>query len=162
MKSFCYINGLFSYELLILPVRGLIKKARQYNTIYKERGALLMRASTFFLGLATGAVAAAVTVLYSTPQSGNEFRSSVKNASTDLKETFNDAKEKISKLNGSVANLAKEVKDGIPETVDGLKQSFENWQEATEPNKKRLEKELAAIQEALDSLEQSIIAQQKQ
>ena len=32
-----------------------------------------MKASTFFLGLAAGSVAAAVTVLYSTPQSGNEL-----------------------------------------------------------------------------------------
>ena len=65
-------------------------------------------------------------------------------------------------LNGSVANLAKEAKETIPEAVDGLKHSFENWQDATEPNKKRLEKELSAIQNALDSLEQSIVAHQKQ
>lgn len=120
-----------------------------------------MKASTFFIGLATGTVAAAITVLYSTPKSGSELRTSVKNASTDLKESFNDVKEKVNKLNGSVANLAKEAKDTVPDAVNGLKQSFEKWQEVTEPNKKRLEKELSAIQDALDSLEKSIIAQQK-
>ena len=51
-----------------------------------------MKASTFFLGLATGTVAAAITVLYSTPKSGSELRTTVKSASTDLKEMFNDVK----------------------------------------------------------------------
>ena len=39
-----------------------------------ERSVIIhMKASTFFLGLAAGSVAAAVTVLYSTPQSGMNF-----------------------------------------------------------------------------------------
>jgi gas vesicle protein len=54
-----------------------------------------MKASTFFLGLATGTVAAAITVLYSTPKSGSEIRTSVKSASTDFKETFGDIKQKV-------------------------------------------------------------------
>ncbi len=54
-----------------------------------------MKASTFFLGVATGSVAAAVTVLYSTPQSGNELRTSVKSASADMKEKFKDVKVKV-------------------------------------------------------------------
>lgn len=117
-----------------------------------------MKASTFFLGLATGTVAAAITVLYSTPKSGSEIRTSVKNASADWKDTFSDIKVKVNKLKGSVSNLSKEQ---IPEAIDGIKQSFGQRSDSAEPTKKRLEKELTAIQDALDSLEKSIIAHQK-
>ncbi|AOV06885.1 YtxH domain-containing protein [Sporosarcina ureilytica] len=120
-----------------------------------------MKASTFFLGLATGAVAAAVTVLYSTPKSGNEIRSTVKNASSDWKGTFNDIKVKVNNLKGSVADLAQDAKEQVPEAIDGLKQSFDKWQGSKLPTEKRLERDLTAIQDALDSLEKSIIAHQK-
>lgn len=120
-----------------------------------------MKASTFFLGIATGTVAAAITVLYSTPKSGSEIRTTVRDASTDLLEMCDDVKVKIIKLKGSISKLTKEAKETIPEAVDGLKQSFDKWQQTTEPNKNRLEQELSAIQDALESLEQTIAAQQK-
>jgi len=120
-----------------------------------------MKASTFFLGIATGTVAAAITVLYSTPKSGSEIRTTVKDASTDLLEMCDDVKVKIIKLKGSISKLTKEAKETIPEAVDGFKQSFDKWQQTTEPNKNRLEQELSAIQDALESLEQTIAAQQK-
>ncbi len=120
-----------------------------------------MKASTFFIGLATGTVAAAITVLYSTPKSGSEFRTSVKSASTDLKEMLGDVKEKVSNLKDSVSDLTKEAKETIPGTVGDVKQSFEKWQQATEPNRQHMEQELSAIQAALEKLEQSITAQQK-
>ena len=120
-----------------------------------------MKASTFFLGIVTGTAAAAITVLYSTPKSGADLRTSVKDASLDLKEMCSDITEKITKLNGSILKLTKEAKETLPGAVDGLKQSFDTWQQTTEPNKNRLELELSAIQEALENLEQSIAAQQK-
>ena len=121
----------------------------------------IMKASTFFLGLTTGAIAAAVTVLYSTPKSGSEIRSTVKTAGSDWKENFYDLKIKIGKLKGSIASLSRDAKDQIPDAVDYVKQSVGNWKESTEPTKERLEKELIAIQETLESLERSILSQQK-
>lgn len=120
-----------------------------------------MKASTFFLGLATGTAAAAITVLYSTPKPGREIRSSLTLASVDWKEKFKDISESLCKLKNSVTHLTKEAKETIPTAVDGLKQSFDTWQQATEPNRKRLENELVAIQEAIENLEQTIIAQKK-
>ena len=141
-------------------MRGLIKLVK--GILFLKKGVrYFMKASTFFLGLATGTVAAAVTVLYSTPKSGSEFRTTVKGASTDLKEMFNDVKLKVNNLKGSVSTLTKEAKETVPGAVEGIKQSFGKWQETTEPNKSRLEKELSAIQEALENLEQSIAAHQK-
>jgi gas vesicle protein len=120
-----------------------------------------MKVSTFFLGLAAGSVAAAVTVLFSTPQSGNELRTSVKSASADMKEKFKDVKVRVDRLKESVSHLTKEAKETVPVAIEGIKDSVEKWQQSTEPNKDRLENEIAAIQTALEELEQTIAAQQK-
>lgn len=120
-----------------------------------------MKASTFFVGLAAGTVAAAITVLYSTPQSGSELRSSVKSASTDMKEMFQDLKEKVSDLKVSISKLTKEAKETVPSVVEDMKDSVEQWQDVTKSNKARMEKELSAIQTALEKLEKTIAAQQK-
>lgn len=115
-----------------------------------------MKASTFFIGLATGAVTAAVTVLYSTPQPGSELRDSVKNASLELKDKLKDVKGQVADLKDSVTDLSKDAKDLVPETVEEMKVSVADWKRSTEHNKKRLEKEISAIQTALDDLEKSI------
>lgn len=120
-----------------------------------------MKASTFFIGLAAGSVAAAITVLYSTPQSGSELRTSVKNASTDMKEMFQDVKEKVSDLKVSISKLTKEAKETVPNAIEDIKDSVEQWQDVTKSNKVRMEKELSAIQEAIENLEKTIAAQQK-
>ena len=114
------------------------------NTIRKERSTpLIMKASTFFFGLAAGTVAAAVTVLYSTPQSGSELRTSVKSASTDMKEMFQDVKDKISEFKSiHFKTVLRKQKKLSLDAVDGIKESIEQWQQATEPNKERMEREL--------------------
>ncbi|QTD42833.1 YtxH domain-containing protein [Sporosarcina sp. Te-1] len=120
-----------------------------------------MKASTFVLGIIAGSAAAAVTVLYSTPQSGKELRSSVKSASSDLKYKLQDVKVKLADMKHSVKHLANEAKEYIPQTVDGVKESIEKWQMSTASNQVRLEKEILAIQNSLEELEKSIAAQNR-
>jgi gas vesicle protein len=120
-----------------------------------------MKASTFFIGLAAGSVAAAITVLYSTPQSGSQLRTSVKDASSEMKGLFKDVKVKVDDLKESISHLAKEAKETVPTTIDGIKGSVEQWQQSTESNRERMEKEIAAIQTALEELERNIATWQK-
>ncbi|PIC63106.1 hypothetical protein CSV79_13535 [Sporosarcina sp. P13] len=114
-----------------------------------------MKASTFFIGLAAGAVTSAIAVLYSTPQPGSELRSSVKSASLEMKDKLKDVKGKVADLKESVTDLSEEAKEIVPETVQGMKDSVEDWKRSAQHNKKRLEKEISAIQTALEDLEKS-------
>ena len=120
-----------------------------------------MKASTFFIGLAAGSVAAAVTVLYSTPQSGSQLRTSVRDASSDMKFMFKDVKVKVDDLKESISHLTKEARETVPPTIDGIKGSVDQWQQSTESNRERMEKEIAAIQTAIEELEQNFVKQQK-
>lgn len=115
-----------------------------------------MKASTFFLGLATGLVAGAATTLFSTPQSGQEFRSSVKTSSSDWKEKVTDVKEKVNNLKEAVNHLKEQTITVVPEAADGLKASLETWKESTGPAKEHLQLEILAIQNAIEALQSSI------
>lgn len=120
-----------------------------------------MKASTFFIGLASGAAVGAVAALFSTPTSGSDLRKSVKNASNDWKEKFVDVKKQVSNLKNSVAELTKESKEKVPETIEGVKVSLQTWQEETSPIQDRLQGEITAIQNSLDQLEKAMAEARK-
>ena len=120
-----------------------------------------MRASRFFLGLATGLAAGAATALFSAPQSGQEFRTTVKSSSSEWKEYLNELKEKVNGLKESINHLTEEAKSQLPEAVDGLKASLETWTESTAPAKEHLQLEIMAIQNAIEELQNTISKDKK-
>ncbi len=117
-----------------------------------------MKASTFFLGLTTGSIAAAVTVLYSTPKSGNEMRQSLKMTRSDWREAFQELKLKTNQLTDSISNLSTEQ---LPIAVNRFKKSVDQLKDPTEQTQKRFEEELIAIQESLEKLEQSVLSESR-
>lgn len=120
-----------------------------------------MKASNFFIGLATGLATGAAATLFSTPQSGEELRTSVKSASTDWKEKLADLKEQVNQLKESINHLKIEAKTQIPPAMEGLKQSMAEWQEGTAPAKEHLQLEIMAIQNAIEELQKSISKDKK-
>lgn len=120
-----------------------------------------MKASRFFLGLATGLAAGAATALFSAPQSGQEFRTTVKSSSSEWKEYLNELKEKVNGLKESINHLTEEAKSQLPEAVDGLKASLETWTESTAPAKEHLQLEIMAIQNAIEELQNTISKDKK-
>lgn len=120
-----------------------------------------MKASNFFVGLATGLAAGAAATLFSTPQSGEKLRTSVKTASTDWKEKLADVKEQVDNLKESINTLKIEAKTHVPPAMDGLKQSMTEWQEGTAPAKEHLQLEILAIQNAIEELQKSITKDKK-
>ncbi|WP_052131515.1 YtxH domain-containing protein [Planococcus sp. CAU13] len=120
-----------------------------------------MKASNFFIGLATGLAAGAAATLFSTPQSGEELRGSVKTASSDWKEKLADVKVQIDQLKESINTLKTEASTQVPVVVDGLKQSMAKWQEETGPAKEHLQLEILAIQNAIEELQKTISKDKK-
>ncbi|MBT2571857.1 YtxH domain-containing protein [Planococcus sp. ISL-110] len=120
-----------------------------------------MKASRFFLGLATGVAVGAATALFSAPQSGQEFRTTVKSTSSEWKEYLNELKVKVNGLKESVNHLTEEAKSQLPEAVDGLKASLETWTESTAPAKEHLQLEIMAIQNAIEELQNTLSKDKK-
>ena len=120
-----------------------------------------MKASTFFLGLATGLAAGAATALFSAPQSGQELRTTMKSSSSEWKEYLNELKVKVNGLKESINHLTEEAKSQLPEAVDGLKSSLETWTESTGPAKEHLQLEIMAIQNAIEELQNTLSKDKK-
>ena len=120
-----------------------------------------MKASRFFLGLATGLAAGAATALFSAPQSGQELRTTMKSSSSEWKEYLNELKEKVNGLKESINHLTEEAKAQLPDAVDGLKASLETWTESTAPAKEHLQLEIMAIQNAIEELQNTISKDKK-
>ncbi|ANU23906.1 YtxH domain-containing protein [Planococcus donghaensis] len=120
-----------------------------------------MKASRFFLGLTTGLAAGAAAALFSAPQSGQDFRSSVKSASSEWKDYLTELKDKVNGLKESINHLSEEAKSQLPEAVEGLKASLETWTESTAPAKEHLQLEIMAIQNAIEELQNTISKDKK-
>lgn len=120
-----------------------------------------MKASTFLFGLAAGLFAGSAAVLFSTPQSGSELRTTVKSASSDWKVKLSEVKYQFSDLKQSIAKLTKESKNQVPETVEELKKSVQKWQKETAPIQANLQNEIESIQMAMEELEKSLMKHQK-
>lgn len=115
-----------------------------------------MKVSNLLLGIATGAIVGASTVLLSTPQSGGELRSSLKSTSLDFKDKLSDVKLQIQDLKNSISKLTKDSKVVVPETIEGLKASITEWKEETGPLQEQLQAEINSIQQAIEELEKTL------
>ncbi|TQR19047.1 YtxH domain-containing protein [Psychrobacillus vulpis] len=120
-----------------------------------------MKTTHFILGILTGAVVGASTVLLSTPQSGGEFRSTLKSTSLDVRDKVSDVKQQLQQLKNSITLLGKESKEVIPQTIDELKSSVAQWQNETAPIQEQLQAEITSIQQAVEELERTLPKPQK-
>lgn len=119
-----------------------------------------MKQSNFLLGVLAGSVAASVTVLLTTSQSGEQLRENMKAKSCNLQSMIEDIKVKANELVQSIQHLTAEAKSNLPETIEDIKQSVMAWQQSTEPHKNNLTLEIDSIQKSIEQLEQQIAKQQ--
>ena len=69
-----------------------------------------MKAKPFLLGLTTGIIGGTIAVLFSTPQSGQQLRASVKQNVDQTKGMLLDVKQQVGTVKQSVNTLTNEVK----------------------------------------------------
>lgn len=119
-----------------------------------------MKGSTLLRGILLGSVTAAVTVLLTTPQSGDQLRRNVRRKMDTFELTMDDLKQKVEEVKFSIQHLTNEAKATLPQTIEGLKQSILGFQRETEPNRTKLTSEIESIQRSLDQLEEQLAKQQ--
>lgn len=115
-----------------------------------------MKAKPFLIGLATGIIGGTVAVLFSTPQSGQQLRSTLKQNADQTKGMLLDVKQQVGTVKYSVNTLTNEVKNNIPQIINDLKQTITTFTEEIEPNKNNLQQELDALQNSISEIEKNI------
>ncbi|UZM98977.1 YtxH domain-containing protein [Lysinibacillus sp. MHQ-1] len=83
-----------------------------------------MKAKPFLIGLATGIIGGTAAVLFSTPQSGQQLRTTLKQNVDQTKGMLLDVKQQVGTVKHSVNTLTNEVKNNIPQIINDLKQTI--------------------------------------
>ena len=115
-----------------------------------------MKTNSFLLGIVSGAVVAAASVLLSTPKAGSDVRLSIKNQSAVAKNQLIDVKVQTAHVKQSISTLTNEVKNNIPTIINELKTTFESFNKDIEPNLNNLQNEVKALNESMDKIEKNI------
>lgn len=115
-----------------------------------------MKTKTFLIGLTAGLVGGTIAALFSTPQSGQQLRSTIKSNTERTKENFQDVKLQLSNVNESIHTLTNEAKNNIPLIINDLKTSIDSFSTEIEPSKNNLQQEIKALQNSISSIEKNI------
>lgn len=107
-------------------------------------------------GLLVGFAAGAASTLLSTPQSGKEFRGTIKHTKDNWSDHMLEIQMNLQQVKESVQQVSKEGKESILTVVEELKESVQAWKRESDPAINNLQEELAAIQATMEELERTI------
>ena len=122
----------------------------------KEKRFLNMKKNEFLLGVVTGAVVAATSVLFSTAKAGSEVRLNIKNQATIIKNQLDDVKLQSAHVKQSITTLTNEVKNNIPIIINDFKTTIDTFKKDIEPNLNNLQSEVNALNDSIDGIEKNI------
>ncbi|MFJ7649333.1 YtxH domain-containing protein [Lysinibacillus sp. NPDC097279] len=115
-----------------------------------------MKAQPFLFGLTTGIIGGAIAVLLSTPQSGQQLRSTILSNTDSAKLKLQDVKHQVNNVKHSVGTLTNEAKNNIPQIINDLKHSITVFTQEIEPTKNNLQQEIDALQNSINEIEKNI------
>lgn len=116
----------------------------------------MSRGKSLLLGFIVGGAVSAAATLLTTPSSGRELRTRVKEQSVEWKHMIDDIIEEGWKLKDQIAKTSKEGAALISEVTDEIKTSIEEWKIAVEPHQESIHDYLEQIESSIKDLEQKI------
>jgi gas vesicle protein len=115
-----------------------------------------MKAQPFLIGLTTGIIGGAIAVLFSTPQSGQQLRSTILSNTDSAKLKLQDVKHQVNNVKQSMGTLTNEAKNNIPQIINDLKHSITIFTQEIEPTKNNLQQEIEALQNSINEIEKNV------
>lgn len=120
-----------------------------------------MEFKTFIIGVGTGLIAGAATVLLTTPQSGKDLKLSLKDRKTGMDSLKGEFKNRIQTIKESVDSIKSEIKETVPGVVQEVKESISKFQADSAPNQQQLQIHLADLQKSAAEISAEIESLQK-
>lgn len=108
------------------------------------------------LGFLVGGTISATTALLTTPTSGREVRSKIKEQSNELITVLEDLVQDGIRLKDQIAKTSKEGVVAITELTEDIKGAVEDWKESIGPNQANIEKYLEQIETSIKELEEKV------
>ncbi|MEH7238387.1 YtxH domain-containing protein [Bacillus sp. JJ1562] len=111
---------------------------------------------SLFYGLLIGSVIGSVSVLLSTPSSGQDFRRTLKNNQKHISKNLNRVVSEGKSLTEQVSRSTVQAVNTITEVSGEFRNSFNHWKKEIVGNQKSIQKELLDIESALEKLEKAV------
>jgi gas vesicle protein len=108
------------------------------------------------LGMMVGSLIGATATLLSTPTSGRELRTKVKDQSVEWKELLDNLKLDGLRLKNQIAATSKEGVSMIKDLTQEMKSSIGEWKASVEPHEKNIREYLVQIESSLKDLEEKV------
>lgn len=114
----------------------------------------MAKRKSIICGFIVGGIVSAAATLLSTPASGKEMRTNIKNQREEVAKSFERIKNDGSLLAEQITQTSKEGAALIKDLSLDVKDSIESWKHTIEPHQKRIQTHLAQIEDRLKELEQ--------
>ncbi|GAA0314056.1 hypothetical protein GCM10008967_00700 [Bacillus carboniphilus] len=115
-----------------------------------------MKIRSLITGVLVGGLIGSATVLFTTPTSGREVRTSLKNGTKEWGSLVKDVQNKASNVKTDVLKLVSEGKKAAGIVQNQMKPSIQQWKNSLDPQMEEFRKEMEEIQKQFQHLEQSI------
>lgn len=119
----------------------------------------MSKTKSILLGILVGSTVSAATTLLTTPLSGKEVRSRIKEQSFEWKDTIDELVQEGLNLKNQIAKTSKEGAALINELTQDIKTSVEEWKIAIEPNQENIHNYLEQIESSIKDLEKKLSEQ---
>ncbi|TFB22088.1 YtxH domain-containing protein [Filobacillus milosensis] len=117
---------------------------------------------SLMLGVFFGSVVGASVSLLTTPNSGEELRTKVKDQSDRLRDIAQQIREDGLDLKNQLSKTSKEGAALLRDLSEDIKVSVESWKETIEPHQENLQEHLRQIEESIKELEDKVKENPKQ
>lgn len=111
-----------------------------------------MNVKPFIIGIGTGLIAGAATVLLTTPQSGKDLQVSLKDRKTATDNIKKEFQSRIETIKQSIESIKQEVQETVPSVVEELKESVSKFQEDSASNQQQLQIHIEDLQKTANDI----------
>ncbi len=111
------------------------------------------KGNSLLLGLFVGGVIGGLSILLSTPKTGAELRTTLKESGRDISDRLQNIKTETMDFFELVERSTKEGKEVIKDFAEDIQKTISVWKNEIEPHQINIQKELQEIEQTLQRLE---------
>ena len=115
-----------------------------------------MKAKSLLIGFISGFTAAGVTVLLSTPSSGQEIRLKLKQSKEETGALLRDVKRSIVQLKEECVSATAVSKTQIRVFIKGVREALEEWKQESQTHTTAIQVQINEVETAIQELETAI------